>query len=341
MLRIERDFPLLGYNTFGMDARAAVFVEYGSEEELMEAADMLRTGCLPSPWLHIGGGSNLLFTRNWQGTVLHSRMDYVEPLWEGTEEVAVRVASGTVWDGFVAMCVDRGWYGAENLSGIPGEAGAAAVQNIGAYGVEAKDLILEVNTLDMDSGVKKKFQAAQCGYGYRNSIFKQPENRKYVVLSAVFKLGKRPHFNLSYKALSESLADSSDVSLQEVRGAVLSIRNSKLPDPAVLGSAGSFFTNPVVSKSKLQELRQQWPAIPFHELHEGGDSVKLSAGWLIEQCGWKGRSLGRAGVYGRQALVLVNLGGAAGAEVQALADAICNDVRNRFGVELHPEVNIL
>lgn len=341
MLRIERDYSLLGHNTFGIDARTAAFVEYGSENELVEAAEMLRDSRLPSPWLHIGGGSNLLFTKDWPGTVLHSRINGVEPLHEDGEQAVVRVGSGVVWDDFVAMCVERGWYGAENLSAIPGEVGAAAVQNIGAYGTEVKDLILRVETLNVENGERRVFEAAECGYGYRRSIFKQPDNKKYVVLSVTFRLGLRPHFNLSYKALSESLADSSDVSLQEVRGAVLSIRNSKLPDPAVLGSAGSFFTNPVVSKSKLQELRQQWPAIPFHELHEGGDSVKLSAGWLIEQCGWKGRSLGRAGVYGRQALVLVNLGGAAGAEVQALADAICNDVQNRFGVELHPEVNIL
>ena len=341
MLRIERDYSLLGHNTFGIDARTAAFVEYGSENELVEAAEMLRDSRLPSPWLHIGGGSNLLFTKDWPGTVLHSRINGVEPLHEDGEQAVVRVGSGVVWDDFVAMCVERGWYGAENLSAIPGEVGAAAVQNIGAYGTEVKDLILRVETLNVGNGEIRVFEAAECGYGYRRSIFKQPDNKKYVVLSVTFRLGLRPHFNLDYKALADALATRSDISLRDVRDAVISVRSSKLPDPAVIGSAGSFFTNPVVSGARLQELQRQWPAVPFYELHDGEGSVKLSAGWLIEQCGWKGRSLGRAGVYGKQALVLVNLGGAEGAEVQALAEAVRSDVRSRFGVDLHPEVNIL
>ena len=351
MLRIERDYSLLGHNTFGIDARTAAFVEYGSENELLEAAEMLRASRLPSPWLHIGGGSNLLFTKDWPGTVLHSRINGVEPLHEDGEQAVVRVGSGVVWDDFVAMCVERGWYGAENLSAIPGEVGAAAVQNIGAYGTEVKDLILRVETLNVGNGEIRVFEAAECGYGYRRSIFKQPDNKKYVVLSVTFRLGLRPHFNLGYKALADalaaykglgvSLAARSVFSLRDVWVGVFYVRSSKLPDPSVICSAGSFFTNPVVSGARLQELQRQWPAVPFYELHDGEGSVKLSAGWLIEQCGWKGRSLGRAGVYGKQALVLVNLGGAEGAEVQALAEAVRSDVRSRFGVDLHPEVNIL
>lgn len=355
MLRIENDYSLLGHNTFGIDARTAAFVEYGSEKELVKAAEMLRDFRLPSPWLHIGGGSNLLFTKDWPGTLLHSRIDGMEVLDSGTDSVAVRVGAGVLWDDFVAMCVERGWYGAENLSAIPGEVGAAAVQNIGAYGVEVEDLIREIETLDMLSGCRRVFRTAECGYGYRSSIFKQRENKKYVVMYVTFKLGRRPHFNLGYKALSDALADCSEVSLRDVRKAVVSIRTSKLPDPADIGSAGSFFTNPVVSEAKLRELQRQWPAIPFYEVRGekeavtgGADDagavsggVKLSAGWLIEQCGWKGRSMGKAGVYGKQALVLVNLGGATGPEVQALAEAVRSDVRDRFGVELRPEVNIL
>ena len=220
------------------------------------------------------------------------------------------------------------------------------MQNIGAYGVEVKDLILEVETLDMSSGQKKVFQAADCGYGYRRSIFKQQDNKRYVVLSVLFRLGLRPNLNLGYKALSETLSGRDNITLGNVREAVRAVRSSKLPDPSEVGSAGSFFTNPVVPRSKLEELQKQWPAIPFYEVHGTSgavvpDSVKLSAGWLIEQCGWKGRSLGRAGVYPRQALVLVNLGGATGSEVAALASAVRDSVRERFGVELHPEVNIL
>ena len=346
MLNIHKDYSLLGHNTFGIDARTAAFVEYSSEAELLEAARMLREGALPSPWLHIGGGSNLLLTRDWPGTVLHSRITGCETVSENEDAVEVRVGSGVVWDDFVEMCVERGWYGAENLSAIPGETGAAAVQNIGAYGVEVKDLILEVETLDMASGQKKVFPAADCGYGYRRSIFKQQDNKRFVVLSVLFRLGLRPQLNIDYKALSEALSGRDNITLRDVRETVRAVRSSKLPDPSETGSAGSFFTNPVVPRSKLEELQKQWPAIPFYEVRGTSgavvpDSVKLSAGWLIEQCGWKGRSLGRAGVYPRQALVLVNLGGATGSEVVALASAVRASVRERFGVELHPEVNIL
>ena len=346
MLNIQRDYSLLGHNTFGIEARTAAFVEYSSEAELLEAARMLNEGALPSPWLHIGGGSNLLLTRDWPGTVLHSRITTCETVSENEDAVEVRVGSGVVWDEFVEMCVGHGWYGAENLSAIPGETGAAAVQNIGAYGMEVKDLILEVETLDMVSGQKKVFRVADCGYGYRRSIFKQQDNKRYVVLSVLFRLGLRPNLNLGYKALSEALSGRYNITLWDVRETVRAVRSSKLPDPSEVGSAGSFFTNPVVPRSKLEELQKQWPAIPFYEVHGTSgavvpDSVKLSAGWLIEQCGWKGRSLGRAGVYPRQALVLVNLGGATGSEVAALASAIRDSVRERFGVELHPEVNIL
>ena len=346
MLNIHKDYSLLGHNTFGIDARTAAFVEYSSEAELLEAARMLREGALPSPWVHIGGGSNLLLTRDWPGTSLHSRITGCETVSENEDAVEVRVGSGVVWDDFVEMCVERGWYGAEKLSAIPGETGAAAVQNIGAYGVEVKDLILEVETLDMSSGQKKVFLAADCGYGYRRSIFKQQDNRRYVVLSVLFRLGLRPQLNLGYKALSEALLGRDNITLRDVRETVRAVRSSKLPDPSETGSAGSFFTNPVVPRSKLEELQKQWPAIPFYEVRGTSgavvpDSVKLSAGWLIEQCGWKGRSLGRAGVYPKQALVLVNLGGATGSEVEALATAVRDSVRERFGVELRPEVNIL
>lgn len=339
MLKIHKDYSLLGHNTFGIDARTAVFVEYSSEEELRSVAGMLRDGSLPSPWLHIGGGSNLLLTRDWPGTVLHSLVTGCNTVFRDDDNVVVRAGAGMVWDEFVAMCVDKGWYGAENLSAIPGETGAAAVQNIGAYGVEAKDLVLEVETLDMTSGEKRTFSARDCRYGYRSSIFKQPENKRYVVLSVLLRLGLRPHLNIEYRALSEALAGKDRISLQDVRETVRSIRSSKLPDPSETGSAGSFFTNPVVPHSRLEELQRHWPEIPYYPV--SADTVKLSAGWLIEQCGWKGRSLGRAGVYPRQALVLVNLGGASGSEIVALADAVRTSVRERFGVELSPEVNIL
>ena len=337
---IFKDYSLLGHNTFGIDARTAFWVEYSSEEELREVAAMLRDGSLPSPWLHVGGGSNLLFTKDWPGTILHLRSVGVQVLSQDGASVLVRVGAGVVWDDFVARCVDNGWYGAENLSAVPGETGAAAVQNIGAYGVEVKDLVQEVETFDMTTGARKVFPVSECGYGYRSSVFKQPGNRRYVVLSVVFRLSLEPRFNLSYRALAQILEGKDNVSLRDVRETVCSIRSSKLPDPAEIGSAGSFFTNPVVPLGKLRELQRQWPDIPYYNT-ASADEVKLSAGWLIEQCGWKGRSLGRAGVYARQALVLVNLGGATGSEVAALAEAVRSSVLDRFGVSLRPEVNIL
>ena len=273
MLNIQRDYSLLGHNTFGIEARTAAFVEYSSEAELLEAARMLNEGALPSPWLHIGGGSNLLLTRDWPGTVLHSRITTCETVSENEDAVEVRVGSGVVWDEFVEMCVGHGWYGAENLSAIPGETGAAAVQNIGAYGVEVKDLILEVETLDMVSGQKKVFRVADCGYGYRRSIFKQQDNKRYVVLSVLFRLGLRPNLNLGYKALSEALSGRDNITLGDVREAVRAVRSSKLPDPSEVGSAGSFFTNPVVPRSKLEELQKQWPAIPFYEVRGTSGAV--------------------------------------------------------------------
>lgn len=228
MLNVQRDYSLLRHNTFGMDVRAAAFVEYGSEAELREAAAMLRSGELPSPWLHIGGGSNLLFTGDWPGTVLHSSIVCCKELSRDADTVTVRVGSGMVWDDFVALCVERGWYGPENLSAVPGETGAAAVQNIGAYGVEVKDMIAEVETLDMQSGEKRVFTARECGYGYRSSVFKCQENKRYIVLSVVMRLGLVPKLNLSYKALAEALKGQDTISAADVRRAVCEVRASKL-----------------------------------------------------------------------------------------------------------------
>lgn len=344
MVTIEKDYSLSGHNTFGIDARTAFWAEYHSAGELLEISAMLKDGRLPSPWFHIGCGSNLLFTRDWPGTVLHSCISGFETVSEDEDSVTVRVGAGMVWDEFVGTCVSRGWYGAENLSAVPGETGAAAVQNIGAYGTEISSLVKEVEVLDMVSGEKEIFGRKDCGYGYRYSIFKKPENKKYVVLSVVLKLSVRPVFNLSYKALAQALAPEKNVSLADVRNAVCAVRASKLPDPAETGSAGSFFTNPVVTLEKLHSLQAEWPEIPFYPVNgkdgQAGE-VKLSAGWLIEQCGWKGRSEGRAGVYGKQALVLVNLGGADGKEIAELASKVRADVLDRFGVNLKAEVNII
>lgn len=323
-------------NTFGLKVEAAQLLEYTSEEELK---GFIAEGKVKVPFLHVGGGSNLLFVHErYDGTVLHSQIKGIQVTCENDTDVFVRVGAGEVWDDFVAYCVSRGWYGAENLSLIPGEVGASAVQNIGAYGVEVKDLITSVETLDC-KGQKRVFQNAECAYAYRNSIFKRPEMKSYFVTYVNFRLGKVPQFKLDYGTIRKELADAPSVTLPLVRQTIIKIRQSKLPDPQVLGNAGSFFTNPIVSREKWQSLLAQYPNMPYYEIDK--QHVKIPAGWMIEQTGWKGKALGNAAVYDKQALILVNLGNATGAEIVALSEAVCHDVAARFGIEIHPEVNFI
>ena len=320
-------------NTFGLDAVAENYVDYRSAADLKKAL-----ASAPRPFLHVGGGSNLLFAKPvFEGTVFHNCDIDVKELEYTADTVLLKAGGGVVWDAFVEYCVDMGYYGAENLSLIPGEVGAAAVQNIGAYGSEVKDIIETVECLDTETGKTCTFSREECCYGYRTSIFKKPENRKYYVLSVNFRLSTEEKFNLSYGALSALL--KSDVTLERVREAVVETRRQKLPDPEETGSAGSFFVNPVVEREKFESLAAKWPDMPHYEAPEG--RVKLSAGWLIDRCGWKGKSLGRAGVYSRQALVLVNLGGASASEIIKLAEAVVLSVKEQFGVELKPEVQII
>lgn len=332
---VRENYSLLSHNTFGIQASAARFVEYTSADEL---SVWLKNG-LDKPYLHIGGGSNLLFTGDYAGTVLHSAIRFVRTVREDDSWIEVEVGSGVIWDDFVALCVESGWYGAENLSLIPGEVGAAAVQNIGAYGVEAKDLIVQVHTMDEDGNVRV-FSVEECGYGYRNSSFKRPEMKRYFVTSVVFRLSKCPVYHLDYGTIRKELeADGTELSLANIRRLIIRIRNTKLPDPKVLGNAGSFFMNPIVLREKLLDLQKNYPAVPFYEVDS--DHVKIPAGWLIEQCGWKGKSLGRAAVHDKQALVLVNLGGASGKDILALSDAVQKAVADRFGISICPEVNFI
>lgn len=324
------------YNTFGLKVEAAEILEYSSEEELKS---LIADGRIRVPYLHVGGGSNLLFiNERYEGTVLHSQIKGMQIIAENDTEVFVRVGAGEVWDDFVDFCVRQGWYGAENLSLIPGEVGASAVQNIGAYGIEVKDLITTVETIGLD-GQKRVFQPDECQYAYRDSIFKRPEMKRYFVTFVDFRLSKVPHFKLDYGTIRKELGDVSPVTLTLVRQTIISIRQSKLPDPKVLGNAGSFFTNPIVSREKWQSLLELYPKMPYYEIDEA--HVKIPAGWMIEQVGWKGKALGPAAVHDKQALVLVNLGGATGADIVALSEAICHDVSQQFGIEIHPEVNFI
>lgn len=322
-------------NTFGLDVEAAVFLEYDSVEELER---LIAAGYITSPYLHIGGGSNLLFTDDYKGVILHSRIGGIEVLAEDDENVTVRVGAGVVWDDFVAYCVEHKWYGAENLSLIPGEVGASAVQNIGAYGVEVKDLISSVETVN-SQGVRRVYSVDECGYAYRDSIFKRPEMKQVFVTHVCFRLSKQKRYTLDYGAIRQELEKYPVVELGILRQVIIRIRESKLPDPKVLGNAGSFFMNPVVSREVFEALQGQYPQMPFYELDT--DKIKIPAGWLIEQCGWKGKSMGAAAVHDKQALVLVNRGGATGADIVALSDAIRASVLEKFGIEIHPEVNFI
>ncbi|WP_294630437.1 UDP-N-acetylmuramate dehydrogenase [uncultured Bacteroides sp.] len=328
-------YSLLSYNTFGIDVSAARFLEYASVEELQR---LIAQGAVTTPFLHIGGGSNLLFTKDYDGLVLHSCIKGIEVTEEDEHTVSVRVGAGVVWDDFVAYCVAHGWYGAENLSLIPGEVGASAVQNIGAYGVEVKDLITAVETVNIH-GDQRVYTMEECGYAYRDSIFKRPENKSVFVTYVRFRLSKEERYILDYGTIRQELEKYPVLTLPVVRKVIIDIRESKLPDPKVTGNAGSFFMNPIVPKEKLLELQENHPQIPYYELADG--QVKIPAGWMIDQCGWKGKSLGPAAVHDKQALVLVNRGGAKGSDIIALSDAVRASVYDKFGIDIHPEVNFV
>lgn len=329
---------LLPYNTFGMDVKASRFVEYASVEELrgLWNAEREAVACA----LHIGGGSNLLFASDYEGLILHSAIKGYTVVKETEEEVEVRVGAGEVWDDFVAYTVANGWYGAENLSLIPGEVGASAVQNIGAYGVEAKDLIVSVDTFGLETGEERRFMREECRYAYRESVFKQELKGKYAVTFVTYRLKKHPVFHLEYGNIRAELEKQGcQVDLENVRRIIIAIRQAKLPDPKVLGNAGSFFMNPVVPKMQFEALLAQYPDMPHYPVDEA--HVKIPAGWMIDRCGWKGKRVGHAGVHEKQALVLVNCGGATGKEVMHLAEEIVASVRERFGVTIRPEVNYI
>lgn len=322
-------------NTFGFDVKADVWLEYESVEELER---WIAEGCVASPYLHIGAGSNLLFVKDYKGTVLHSCIDDVTITAEDEDKVFVRVGAGVVWDDFVGYCVDHNWYGAENLSLIPGEVGASAVQNIGAYGVEVKDLVSSVETINIQ-GEKRVYQVDECEYAYRKSLFKQSEMKSVFVTYVNFCLSKKEHYTLDYGTIRQELMKYPAIDLKTLRRVIIDIRESKLPDPKVLGNAGSFFMNPIVPRVQFEVLKQQYPSMPYYDVD--ADRVKIPAGWMIDRCGWKGKALGPAAVHDKQALVLVNLGGAVGKDVIALSDAVRASVREKFGIEIHPEVNFI
>lgn len=334
-----RDYSLLRHNTFGIDVRCRRFVEFTSVGELQTVISSLAE--TDQPLLFIGSGSNLLFTADYPGTVLHSAIRGVELIDSDSTHQYIRCGSGETWDDIVAQCVSRGWYGAENLSLIPGEVGASAVQNIGAYGVEVKDLIVQIEAVEIETGRPVLFTNAECCYSYRKSRFKDDWKGRFIITHVTYALSKTFHPHLDYGNIRAALAarNISEPSAAELRDTIIAIRQAKLPDPKVEGNAGSFFMNPVVSMQKYEELARMYPDIPHYTID--GEHEKIPAGWLIDRCGWKGRALGKAGVHDKQALVLVNKGGATGADIVYLCDTIRHDVLQKFGIEIKPEVNIL
>ena len=334
---IKENISLLSYNTFGIDAKADYFIEYSSVEELQTAlkSEIVKSNRL----LHIGGGSNLLFMKDFKGVILHSAINFIKKVSEDADTVMLEAGAVVNWDDFVAYTVENGWGGVENLSLIPGEVGASAVQNIGAYGVEVQDVIIEVNAVEIETGESKIFSVEDCQYGYRESIFKKELKGKYIITSVVFKLQKQPEYKLNYQHLEAEVLKNGDINLQNIRQTIIAVRESKLPDPKIFGNAGSFFMNPVISKAHFNELLAQYPQMPHYFVSETEE--KVPAGWLIDQCGWKGKQIGNAGVHDKQALVLVNKGGATGAEIVYLAEQIQVSVKIKFGIELRAEVNYI
>ena len=344
MLRILENYSLLPHNSFGLDVKAHTFVEYDSVESLQE---YIKSGST-KPLLHIGGGNNLLFTRDFAGTILHSAIKGKQLIADtgvggdkdrvgGVSSVMLRVGAAEVWDDLVAWTLANGYYGLENFSLIPSEVGAAAVQNIGAYGAEAKNFIRTVDTVDLTSGEAVVFSNKECQFAYRYSNFKGPWAGRYAITHVTFCLSTVFTPNLTYRALQQATSSVSDA--HQLRQAVVDMRRSKLPEPSKLGNAGSFFMNPIMTLEQFSALQHAYPYIPHFPAGDG--FVKVPAAWLTEQCGWKGRDLGRAGVYERQPLVLVNRGGANGVDVLRLAEAVISDVKAKFGIELHPEVMII
>ncbi len=329
-----RDYSLLAHNTFGIDARCSRFLEYETAVEAQQVANILRETSIP--YIIIGGGSNLLLTRDFPGIVVHSAI-------KGWDIAGCRMAcgSGETWDDIVAISLQNGLYGAENLSLIPGDVGASAVQNIGAYGAEAKDFIREVHAIEIATGRLCVIDREACQYGYRQSRFKQEWKNRFLITMVVYEFSDSFQPRLDYGNIRSELERRGIVepTPQQLRQVIIDIRNAKLPDPKVQGNAGSFFMNPVVSRQKYEELAAQYPQMPHYTVD--AQHEKIPAGWMIEQCGWKGKSLGRAGVHDKQALVLVNLGGATGQEVVGLCETIRKDVSDKFGIDIHPEVNVI
>lgn len=333
-MKVLQYISLKSYNTFGIDVSAHYFGHITSREELKEING-------PDPICILGGGSNVLFTKDVEGLVLLNEIKGIEVVNETSEFVFVRAGGGEEWHDFVTYCIDHNYAGVENLALIPGSVGASPIQNIGAYGVEVKEVIEEVEAWNIKEKSFRIFKNEECAFGYRDSVFKRTYKGKYLISSVTFKLSKKPVFKTSYGAIQDELnrMGVQELSIRAIADAVIHIRQSKLPDPKQIGNAGSFFKNPEVPLSVFEQLKLTHPSIVGYPV--GSDKMKLAAGWLIEQAGWKGYKKGNTGVHHQQALVLVNYGGATGEEIFQLSEEIVASVKAKFNIELEREVNIL
>ena len=334
MITISENISLKPYNTFGIDVKARWLAGFGSADELGELVEWAKSRRL----LVLGGGSNVLFTGDVDGLALLNGVKGIQQLDEDEDFVYVRAGAGENWNGFVQYCIGRGWAGIENLSLIPGNVGAAPMQNIGAYGVEIRDVFWELEAWGLAERRVRTFTPGDCEFGYRESAFKHRLKGQFVILNMVLRLRKRPVFHTSYGDIQAELGDQ-QLSIRAIADAVIHIRQRKLPDPAEIGNAGSFFKNPTVSADEFERLKARFPGIIGYPGLSG--EVKLAAGWMIQQCGWKGFRRGDAGVHTNQALVLVNYGNAGGKDIYAISEEVLQSVQNLFGVTLEREVNII
>ena len=338
-MQVHQNYPLRKLNTFGINAFSKFFSSFSSAEELQELLK-IQPG---ERRLILGGGSNILFTKNFDGFILKNEIPGIDMMHTDDEFVFVRAGAGVSWHSFVTFCVNNNFGGVENLSLIPGSVGASPMQNIGAYGVEIKDVFYELEAFHLQEKFIQKFNAADCHFGYRDSVFKNKYKNQFAILNVTYRLKKSPDYNISYGAIKEELEKMKvdNVTIKSISDAVISIRTSKLPDPTMIGNAGSFFKNPLVEKKEVDAIMESSPdlTMPVYKIDE--NNYKIPAGWLIENCGWKGYRKGDAGCYSKQALVLVNYGNATGKEIYDLSEAIKISVEERFGISLEREVNII
>lgn len=336
-MQVQQNISLKKFNSFGIDVSAAHFACFRNQEEL--ASLLTETGNRKS-LLVLGGGSNILFTRNVDGWVLKNEIKGISRIAEDETYYYIKAGAGENWHGFVLHCIENGYAGVENLALIPGSVGASPMQNIGAYGVEIKDVFHSLEAFHIADKKLHQFSNADCGFGYRESVFKRAFKNQFIITSVTYRLRKNPVYNVSYGAITQELEamQVKELSIQDIAKAVMNIRRSKLPDPAQIGNAGSFFKNPEIDLVHFEKLKLEFPGIVGYPVNN--NRIKLAAGWLIEQCGWKGYRKGDAGCHSKQALVLVNFGNADGAAIYELSEAILQSVKNKFAVDLEREVNI-